>query len=71
MEQVVRLHLDKEGDEQLLPLNVLNSGGILGGPLDKYGEGREGDGAGRGGGYLELQLGQQLPLTGMLCGVQL
>ena len=30
-----------------------------------------GEGAGRGGGFLELQLGQQLPLTGMLCGVQL
>ena len=71
MEQDVCLHLDGEGDGQLLPLNVVNSGGILGGPLDKYGEGREGEGAGRGGGCLELQLGQQLPLTGMLCGVQL
>ena len=58
MEQDVRLHLDGEGDGQLLPLNVVNSGGILGG-------------AGCGGGCLELQLGQQLPLTGMLCGVQL
>ena len=71
MEQDVRLHLDKEGEGHLLPLNVVNSGGILGGPLGKYGEGREGEVAGRGGGCLELQLGQQLPLTGMLCGVQL
>jgi hypothetical protein len=62
------LHLDGEGDGQLLPLNVVNSGGILGGPLDKYGEGRKGEGAGNGGaGCLELQL----PLTGMFCGVQL
>ena len=40
------------------------------GILDRYGEGRGGEGAGgRGGEFLELQLGQQLHLTGKLCGV--
>ena len=62
---------DEEGGEHLLQLDGEISGGVLADPLDKYGEGREGEGAGRGGGCLELQLGQQLPLTGMLCGVQL
>ena len=48
------------------------SGGVLAVLLDNSGEEREGEGAGgRGGGFLELQLGQQLPVTEMLCGVQL
>ena len=49
------------------------SGAVLADLLDNYEEGREGEGADHGGGFLELQLllGQQLPLTGILCGVQL
>ena len=69
-EQLLQLY--GEGGGQLLPLDAENSDGVLADPLDKYGEGREeGEGAGRGGGSLELQLGQQLPLKGRLCGVQL
>jgi hypothetical protein len=57
----------EEGGRQLLPLDEEISAGVLEDPLDKYGEGREGEEAGRGGGSLELQL----PLKGILCGVQL
>ena len=58
---------ESEADQEI-------SGGVLADLLDNYGEGREGEGADHGGGFLELQLlllGQQLPLTGILCGVQL
>ena len=67
------LQLDGEGGGQLLLLDVEISGGVLADPLDKYGEEGEEEGAGRGGGFLELQLGlgHQLPLKEMLCGVQL
>ena len=68
------LQLDWEGGGELLALDVLISGGVLAeDPLDKHGEEREEGGAGRDRGFLKLQpgLGQQLPLKGMLCEVQL
>ena len=58
---------ESEADQEI-------SGGVLADLLDNYGEGREGEGTDHGGGFLELQLfllGQQLPLTGILCGVRL
>ena len=57
---------ESEADQEI-------SGGVLADLLDNYGEGREGEGADHGGGFLELELllGQQLPLTGTPCGVQL
>ena len=61
-------------DEVVEPVVGNLHGAVLTDLLDHYEEGRrEGEGADHGGGFLEQEmlLGKHLPVTGILCGVQL